>query len=229
VSTRQVESVHAVAPAWHTLTLVGLILAVAITGALLRGRPEPVPPVAVMGRMAVYAQIAVVQAMLVVYVSKVGRGPSVLGSLLGPRAARASGATPDIAVGIVAFLLIEGTAFAWSARTGTPTTRAAVLPVSLAERGVWSGLAVLVAFGEEVVYRGYLFVQLAAFAQSRVVGLVLQAALFGVAHADQGAAAALGSAVYGIILGGAAWWRASLVPCIVSHAMVDAASGWLVP
>jgi hypothetical protein len=87
-------------------------------------------------------------------------------------------------------------------------------------------LAVSVGFCEEVVFRGYLQTQLTAFTGSRGLGIVLQAALFGIAHAEQGGASALRITGYGIILGGLAQLRRSLLPGIVSHVAIDLVSGF---
>jgi len=45
--------------------------------------------------------------------------------------------------------------------------------------------------------------------------------LFGLAHAQQGAFAALRIAAYGLLLGALAHFRRSLLPCIACHVGID--------
>jgi uncharacterized protein len=90
-------------------------------------------------------------------------------------------------------------------------------------------VAASVGFGEELVFRGYLQTQLTAFTGSAGVGIVLQAVLFGIVHAEQGATTAARLAVYGLAFGALARWRRSLLPGIACHAWTDVASGLLRP
>lgn len=98
----------------------------------------------------------------------------------------------------------------------------AILPRTGPERAVWIVLAAAVGFAEELVYRGYLVVQLRAFTRSSAAAVVLQALLFAVAHANQGAGAMLRFALYALAFGAVAVWRRSLVPTILCHVGIDA-------
>jgi membrane protease YdiL (CAAX protease family) len=104
---------------------------------------------------------------------------------------------------------------------------AQLLPSTEAERLTWLVVAVSVGFCEEVVYRGYLQTQLAAFTRSRTLGVALQAALFGIAHLEQGPASALRIGAYGLVLGVLASARGSLLPGMLCHIGIDLASGLL--
>jgi membrane protease YdiL (CAAX protease family) len=88
-------------------------------------------------------------------------------------------------------------------------------------------VAASVGFCEEVVYRGYLQTQLTVFTRSAHGGVLLQAALFGLAHADQGWRAVPCVAVSGVLLGVLARARKSLWPGILCHTGLDIASGLL--
>jgi membrane protease YdiL (CAAX protease family) len=100
-----------------------------------------------------------------------------------------------------------------------------LLPRDTLERIAWCVVALSVGFCEEVVYRGYLQKQLAALSGRVTLGLALQAALFGIAHLEQGFGAAGRVGLYGVGLGALALFRGSLVPGIIAHVAIDLAVG----
>lgn len=85
------------------------------------------------------------------------------------------------------------------------------------------------AFGEELVTRGFILNRFAtALGGSGVAygsALLLQAALFGLAHSWQGTAGVISTGVYGLVLGGAflATGRNLWVP-IIAHGLMDSIS-----
>lgn len=109
---------------------------------------------------------------------------------------------------------------------GAPTP-SSLLPGNGVERLGWAAVALSAGFCEEVVYRGYLQSQLAWFTRREGAGILLQALLFGIAHGEQGGAAALRSVVYGVLFGVVARWRRSLWPGIVCHVAIDLTSGFV--
>jgi membrane protease YdiL (CAAX protease family) len=210
--------------------LVALIVAVAVTGTLLTGG-APLSPLAPSRSraVAVYLPLLVVQWSLVVYVARVGRGRCVLLSLLG-RGWRAPGrAAVDMALAVAGWVMIETLAVAWARAFGIhrAATLASLLPQTGLERAAWVAVAASAGFCEEVVYRGYLQLQLTALTGSAFAGIVLQAALFGLAHADQGLPAVPRVALFGLVLGALARARKSLWPGIVCHVGIDVAGGLL--
>jgi membrane protease YdiL (CAAX protease family) len=226
------ESVATVPPAsrWHTASLVLLIVAVAVTGTLLTRAAPAAPLVPSSSRaLGVYVPVLIVQWSLVVYVARLGRSRCVLLSLLG-RGWRLPGrAAGDVALALAAWVTIETLTIAWARAFGIQRSAAIVslLPETGLERAAWVAVAASAGFCEEVVYRGYLQVQLTRFTGSAFAGLVLQAALFGVAHADQGLQAVPRVALCGLVLGALARARKSLWPGILCHVGVDLASGLL--
>jgi CAAX protease family protein len=217
-----------IAPAWHTGALVLLIVAVALTGTLLGAADHPAPSPAPGSRvLSMYAPVLIVQAALTLYVCRVGRPASALSALVGRGWATVARALGDVALACAAAAVIE-IAEAWFARAAGPRGAiASLLPHAPGERAAWTGVAIAVAFGEELVYRGYLQTQLAAFTGRPAVAIALQGILFGIAHADQGPWVALRFAAYGIGLGALARRRRSLIPGMLAHAGIDVASGWL--
>jgi len=92
----------------------------------------------------------------------------------------------------------------------------------LALVGTWT----LAAFGEEMVYRGYLMNRIAGLLQSPqwkwIVSLVISSAIFGAAHLDQGITGQLENMLNGLLLGTIylACGR-SLAVAVVAHGVSD--------
>jgi membrane protease YdiL (CAAX protease family) len=213
------------APPWHTALLIALMLGVATIGTLLsRGGAVAVP--VTRGRIgAVYLPLLVVEWGLTLYVARIGRPRNALGSLLGRGWNSARRACADVALAAAGGCVIEASEAAFGAWRNAAIS--AMVPHAGAERVVWVFVAASVGFCEEVVYRGYVQTQLAAFTRSSTAAIVLQATLFGIAHGEQGAAVAIRFAVYAVGFGALARWRQSLVPGILCHAAIDIASGLL--
>jgi membrane protease YdiL (CAAX protease family) len=225
-----------IAAPWHTAALILLISSVAVAGTLLGRSGEPRPAVAPDGRLGIYLPMVVVPWMLTLYVAYVGRTGHAqrgLGPLLGRGWRRASDAVVDLALAVglaVAVRLLEHLLehlLGPAADAKHAAAVAAVLPQSATERAAWIAVAASTAFGEEVVYRGYLQIQLGALTRSRAAGVALQALLFGIAHLEQGPAAAGRVALYGLLLGVLVQVRRSLLPGILAHALVDAAAAFV--
>jgi membrane protease YdiL (CAAX protease family) len=216
------------APRWHTMVLVGLIVAVFLSGTLL-GRSLPSHPSSASRVGSVYLPLLAVEWALAFYVARVGRTHSALSGLLGRRWHSPARAAVDLALAAAVFAQIQGIELLSRFVFGGPPNpaRDALLPASPSEYAVWILVAVSAGFCEELVYRGYLLVQLGAFSGSVASGCVLSAALFGLAHAEQGAAVALRFALYGVLLGALAVWRRSLIPGALAHVALDVAAAVL--
>lgn len=215
-----------VAPRWHTAALVALYLTVALAGSLLQaqGAPETAAPDAPDRIVGAYLPMLAAQWATLVYVARVGRPAWALRALLGGRAR-----VGDVASGALAWALVAGAERAWSHVAGgaTPASVAALLPQTVPERLTWAVVAASVGFCEEVTFRGYLQTQFEAFTGRAGAAVALQAAVFGVAHGEQGLAAAARVALYGLLLGGLARWRGSLWPGVACHVANDLAAGLL--
>lgn len=218
-----------VAPRWHTALFVLLVVGVAAvgtfaassSGSVARGSPASGPP------WVAFLPLVFVEWMLVFWVARVARPTSVLSDLIGRRWHDGRRAIGDLCWALAAGAVIVGIEIAW--KTAFGSTRApsvaAMLPHTAAERIGWVALATMIGFCEEVIYRGYLQTQLHAFTRSPGIAIVGAAVIFGVAHLEQGPAAALRIAFAGAVLGFVARKRSSLVPGILCHAGIDAAAG----
>ena len=225
----------ALAPRWHTGALVSLLLAVALTGTLLQRYGASAgalraPVVSSAARiLSQYLPVLLVNAGLLVYCCWLFRAPHTLPALLGERWHPARRAAVDLALAVVSAVVIctleHYLARPLALGMGRNAAIASLLPSTGAERLTWALVALCVGFCEEVVYRGYLQTQLAAFSGSVAWGVALQAVLFGLAHLEQGLAAALRIGFYGLLLGLLAHFRRSLLPGIVCHVGLDLLSG----
>jgi membrane protease YdiL (CAAX protease family) len=220
----------ALAPRWHTALLIALVVSVAGTGVFLSsGTGAPSTEFRGSRIGAVYVPLIVVQAGLLFYVARVGRRHSALPGLVRRRRDTVGRVLADVILAAALFVLVNAVEAGWSSALGVVQKAPAlgILPETTPERVVWVIVACAVGFGEEVVYRGYLTTQLSAFSGSVIAGVVLQALLFGIAHADQGRAAVIRLALYGVAFGVVARVRKSLLPVILCHVAVDLASGLL--
>jgi len=217
------------APGWHTAALIFVMVAVVVIGALGGGQGAPAPIGNGSRIIAIYLPILLVQAGLTVYVTRIGRPQNAIVTLLGRRWDTPRRALADLGFAILVGAFIVGSELAWGRLQGASknTSLMALLPETDSERLAWVLVAISVGFAEEVVYRGYLQRQLAAFTKSETLATVLQAVLFGLAHGNQGWTTAARFAVYGIVLAVLARARGSLLSGIACHAGIDIAAGLL--
>lgn len=218
-----------IAPWWHTALLAGVFVAMALAGALgqrsLRASATSGhPPVA-----PLYASLVIVEWALVLYVWRGGRTRSAtpLGDWIGGRWRGLRDVVLDVGRAVALWLAWAGIATAWSRWSGpgpgSPVQQ--LLPRGPLEVALWIALAASAGFAEELVFRGYFQRQLAALTGRTGFGVLLQAALFGIAHGYQGAEACAKIALYGLLFGGVAvWWR-SLRPGMIAHALTDLFAG----
>ena len=228
------EAPVALASLGHTAALIGVMLAVAITGTLLGRGGAAATSSGVAASSAAsriwgqYLPILLVNGLLVLYVARLFRQRFVLPELIGRGVGRLADVLVDLLYASLSFVLIVAIeVLTRSLFAGRNAAVSALLPSTEAERLTWLLVASSVGFCEEVVYRGYLQTQLSAFTRSALLGSLLQAVLFGLAHLEQGAGAAARIGVYGLILGALARHRGSLVPGIACHIGIDLASGLL--
>jgi hypothetical protein len=101
----------------------------------------------------------------------------------------------------------------------------ALTPHGAIEVSLWIAVAVSAGICEETIFRGYLQRQLIVMTRSRTAGVVLAAAIFGLAHLYQGWRMAIVIGFYGLMFGVLAYWRRTVRPGMIAHAWHDALSG----
>jgi uncharacterized protein len=100
-----------------------------------------------------------------------------------------------------------------------------VLPLTRAEYIMFIPLAIVAAFCEEVIFRGYLQRQFLAWTRNAPLAVALQAVVFGIGHTYQGWKGLIVISVYGALFGILVLLRKSLRPGIMQHAGEDLVSG----
>jgi membrane protease YdiL (CAAX protease family) len=221
------------APLGHTAALIAVMLAVALIGTLLQHAGAQVlssaPPASSNARIwSQYLPLLAANGLLVLYVARLFRPRNFLPELVGPCWRGPVTALVDLLCASLAMALIVAIEMSTGPLlAGRNAAVSALLPSTEAERLTWFLVASSVGFGEEVVFRGYLQTQLGAFTQSPLLGVLLQAVLFALAHLEQGAGAASRIGVYGLILGVLVRYRGRLLPAILCHIGIDLASGLL--
>ncbi len=107
------------------------------------------------------------------------------------------------------------------------TSVAGLLPQSALEVMLWIVVSISAGICEEIVFRGYFQKQFAAYTQSLIAGVLLQAVVFGLGHSYQGLKQVMIIAVLGVLYGALAAWRRSLRANMIAHAWTDIWNGWL--
>jgi membrane protease YdiL (CAAX protease family) len=96
-----------------------------------------------------------------------------------------------------------------------------LFPHGKLESTLWILMSLTAGICEEAIFRGYLQCQFTAFSRNTAIGIVLSAATFGAAHAYQGLRHAVQIAILGAMLGALAWWRKTVRPGMIAHALED--------
>ena len=234
VTQRETSRPQPVAPYRHTAVLVALFLLLTVGGAMFqsRGGTGQAGP-AHTGVVPLYLSLLVLEWGLVLFVWRGALGGDVakLRDLIGGRWGSPWHVVRDGALAVAAWLVWVGIEVGWDRWLGPGHAKSIenLLPQGIVEIALWIALSMSAGFCEELVFRGYLQRQFAALTRSNVIGLLLQAALFGVSHGYQGVAATVKIALFGILYGSLALWRRSLRPGMIAHAWSDIWAGWLGP
>jgi len=217
---------QAVAPAWHTVVLLAVFAALTVFGWLAqRGAQMHAPNPALPHRLVpLQIQAIVFEWATVAWVwFGLGRKGIRLRALVGGRWHDAKAFLVDILLGGGLWVLWIVISRVENSLLGH---RLDAIPYPLG----WleSILAVVVAISagvcEEIVFRGYFQRQFRALTGSVLIAVVLQAAVFGMAHVYQGVRLASMVVLYGVLFGALALWRRSLRPGIIAHAWSDIAA-----
>jgi CAAX protease family protein len=221
-----------IAPLWHTVLLVFLLVGFSVLGAKstahLTGR-EP--------RIPMYIATMIWEWLLLGYVWVGLRLQHVpLREVIGDRWASAVDFVRDIAIAIgfmIVALMVLGAVGKILGLTGTAQASEAkrifgfLVPRTRTEVCLWIGVSATAGFCEEVIFRGYLQQQFKLLFRSTAIGVVISAVLFGLSHGYEGGKRMILIAVYGVLFGLLALWRKSLRPGMFAHGLYDSLSGAL--
>ena len=235
----------AVAPVWHTVVLVVVILALSWSGTVRSAGIR-----AAHGRAAGYAMTAGMELLLL--------GWAALGlwlrkvpfrSLFGKIEHGVSGFFKDVGIAalfwVVSMMVLGSLGLTWNAvefatshKGSMPTagqklepspqqkqtlqTLKRMAPGNGMEIACWAALCLLVGPVEEAIFRGYLQKQFTAWSRDRLaVGIVGSSVLFGAAHGYEGLRSMVLLAAFGALFSMLAWLRGGLRAGIFAHSAHD--------
>jgi membrane protease YdiL (CAAX protease family) len=219
-----------VAPLWHTIVLVVVVLSIA----LLQGQQQhQLDAVQLKSRLPLYAAQILFELILFAYVWLLGlrlTGTPV-SDLVGGKWANLRDVVRDIRAALMFWIVVAGVLLVLNRLLGENAggLRAvkALLPQGPLEMTAWVVLCVTAGFCEEFLFRGYLQRQFLALTGRAEWAIVLQALVFGAGHGYQGMKGMIIIAIYGAMFGILAAMRKSLRPGMIQHAGQDIFSGIL--
>ncbi len=222
------SSQRAVAPAWHTVIVLVVMLGLSLAGA----RSGNLPFVAAHGRAAGYVLVMMVEWLTVAFIwYGVSRRGVRIGDLVGGRWARPVQALGDLAIAIgfliVALVILNAVGYLLKAAPNQAIRN--MLPHGPIEVVLYLMLTLTAGFCEELIFRGYLQRQFSAVTRASAGGIALQGIAFGAGHGYQGWKFMLVIAVFGVMFGLLAHWRRSLRPGMLAHFVQDGIGGLVAP
>lgn len=224
-----------IAPAWHTVVIVGLILANSYAG-----RPSPtMAAITAKGRLLIYAVTFVVQLIFVLFIwFGIRRKGLGMRDLIGGRWAKPEEFLIDVAIAagfwLVSTVLRSVLAIALhlvdihNPHAQVEEMKHAlgpVIPQSAVELIFFLVLVIFAGVFEEIIFRGYLQRQFGALTRNIWAGVAISAVIFGAAHGYQGNKLMVLLGIYGAMFGILAVLRKNLRPGMMAHAGQDAFSG----
>jgi membrane protease YdiL (CAAX protease family) len=229
---------RAMAPWWHTLIVLVILLGASISQA--NTLPETV---ARHGRVPLYASTMIFEWALVAFVWLAMRRRKVpMREVVGGRWQTPEDFLFDVAIAaafwITSVIVLGAVRYALGMVSLNAAENAKkvkeisqqldfLIPRSTGEVAAFVALVITAGFCEEVIYRGYLQRQFHAWTGVVAVGVIVQGLLFGASHGYQGIKFMITIAVFGIMFGILAAWRKSLRPGMMAHAWQDLLSGVL--
>jgi uncharacterized protein len=217
------ESSHqAIAPAWHTATVLLILFGFSYVGARYESLPDA------HGRLLAYVATIAMEWSLVAFIwYGVSRRGVSMHDLAGGRWAGLADVLRDLGITagflLVSGALLQGVVYLLKAENTPGLLR--VLPQNSTEMILWLIVSLTAGFCEEIIFRGYFQRQFAALTQTSAGGIMLQGVVFGLGHGYQGWKLMVMIAVFGIMFGLLAHWRRSLRPGMIAHFVRDAAGG----
>ena len=222
-----------IAPWWHTLLVVTLILGLSISGAWRMNHFGNRPLMLTPNYLLTIAYEWILAGLALWGISMRGIG---LKQLLGEWKPDARGWIADIGVAFLFWLaalmllsvLGQGIRYALGA-TVDPSKIADITqklaPTTGVEMVLFLVLSISAGICEELVFRGYLQQQCARASGRTWIGVAIAALIFGCAHGYEGVAGVLLITAYGAMFGVLAIYRRGLRTGMIAHAWHDSASG----
>lgn len=215
-----------IAPWWHTSLVLAVVVATAFRGWVradqMRSGVNP-------QRLTIYERTILFEWLvlgLVLLGVKLGGSP--FATVLGDRWRSIRQFFGDAGIGLLFLVLTIMITSVLGAQGGlTDKAIQFLLPQGRLELAVWIALSISAGICEEAVYRGYLQRQFTALTRNVPAGIILSAVLFAAAHSYQGLARASIIGVMGAMGGILAYWRRSVRPGMIAHALQDILGGFV--
>ncbi|HUJ96213.1 MAG TPA: CPBP family intramembrane glutamic endopeptidase [Terriglobales bacterium] len=213
-----------IAPIWHTLVVLLVLLALSASSA----RSHNLAGRAGASHIANYITVMAIEWFVVGFIWLGIRWRGVrLAELIGGAWPKPTAVMRDLGIAVL-FLIASNFVLALLSHLLKATPNQAmrsIFPHGSTEVAVYLLLTLTAGVCEEIIFRGYLYVQFAGMTRSLTAGLVLQGLVFGAAHGYQGAKFMFIIFVYGCLFGLLALWRRSLRPGMVAHFLQDSTIG----
>ena len=208
----------------HTTITLLIVAAITLVGIQQRELAASVAT----SRVILYISVIALQLLWVRYISIGMRGHGHAVAELVGTSWRPRSIASDVVFGAVGFFAARGVAHVVADTLGDAGANAAfLLPNGAAASVLWVLVSMVAGLSEEIVYRGYLQRQLTALTNSVALGVVLQAAAFGISHSYQGLPSMAVTGSYGLVLGLLARFRGNVRAGIIAHAATDIVGGLL--
>ena len=222
-----------IASPWHTLSILLIFAYLGFRTGMPSSTvaPESAHPNASHSALLLKYGLLILSEWGMAYWAWVGvhwRG-GTLRDLTGGRWTNWRSVATDVAIAIPFWVVWELTAWLvhWILQR-VPSAHASYQPPKgFTEVVMWILLSISAGIGEEIVFRGYMQKQFQAATGSIVAAVMLQGAIFGLAHTYQGWKQTIVIAVLGILYGILAAWRRNLRANMLAHAWSDVFEGWL--
>jgi membrane protease YdiL (CAAX protease family) len=218
------EPKTSIAPWWHTILLIAIIVGFSIFGGQLLARLSIRP-----NRVPLYVAMLCFELSLFVYVWLLGLRPRGvrIREIVGGRWNRFADFLSDLAAAFLFWMVVIATLAIiryFVHYNGIEAARQ-LLPQNVQGFVMFLILSVTAGFCEEFIFRGYLQRQFLTVTGSAWIAISVQALVFGVAHLYQGWRGVVAITVYGALFGILAQWRNSLRPGMMQHAAQDSLLG----
>ncbi len=219
-----------IAPRWHTLVILLLILAFSAIGVLGAHSSSMTPPIRPQVRVVGYVFAAVLDWMILAFVwfGIHLRNVSLRG-LIGGRWSNWQAVVRDLGIAILFFIAsnLVSALLTGILKVDPGQAVRGMLPHGGMEAALYLLMALTAGFCEETIFRGYLQSQFTAMMGNAGAAVVAQGILFAVFHGNQGWKFMVVIATYGWFLGALAFWRGSVRPGMIAHFVQDGLVGLL--
>lgn len=219
---------RSIAPLWHTLLLVIIMLGISALGA-----DQERQAMSHRARVSMYLLTMGVEWLTVAFALWGVRRQKRISvrELIGGKWQRPEDFLLDLAIAtgflLVSFLVLGGLGYAMGLSKQVEDVKklAFLAPHGVLEIALWLAVSCTAGFCEEVMYRGYLQRQFAAWTNIAWVAVIAQGMMFGASHAYEGGRRMVLIAIFGMMFGIVALMRKSLRPGMITHAGYDIIAG----